>query len=50
METIKYKNNKYLKRKGIWYIIGENWPTVVTIGSLVRFYDKNIIKKLEKIK
>lgn len=48
METITYKNNKYIKRKNIWYIIGEHQP-VVTIGSLVRLQHKDIIKKLEKI-
>ena len=48
METVKYKNNKYIKLNGTWYIIGENDP-VVTIGSLVKLQHQEIIDKLEII-
>jgi hypothetical protein len=49
METVKYKNNKYIKRENTWYIIGENDPKVVTIGSLVKLQYQEIIDKLEVI-
>ena len=48
METIKYKNNKYIKLRNTWFIIGENHPAPVTIGSLVKLKHPDIIRKLEK--
>jgi hypothetical protein len=49
MEIIKYKRNKYIKRNDTWFIIGENDPKVVTIGSLVKLQYQEIIDKLEVI-
>lgn len=50
MDTIKYKNNKYLKVRGLyWVIIGENQPTPVTIGHFSKVKEPEIIVKLEQI-
>jgi hypothetical protein len=49
METVKYKNNKYIKLNGTWLIIGENDPNVVTIGHFAKLKHQEIIDKLEEI-
>jgi hypothetical protein len=49
METVKYKNNKYIKLNGTWFIIGENDPNVVTIGHFAKLKHQEIIDKLEEM-
>ena len=50
METVTYKNNKYIKLRGIWFIIGEDNKQTVTIGSFAKLQYPEIISKLEAMK